>query len=99
MKLIDFKSKNGKKTFGDLFFDEKTDFAEHLIKLRENMLQVEFPNNYILDIGWSNDFEIDGYFIIYLIKHFDWENPVYLGNAYNYYELVEEINIAMELIP
>lgn len=42
-------------------------------ELQEDMLQVIYPNNYILDMGW---YEGAKSFIIYIIKDCDWDTPV-----------------------
>ena len=36
---------------------------------KEDMLQVEYPNCFLLDLGWYQD-------IISVIHNFDWANPV-----------------------
>lgn len=59
------------------------------------MLQVEFPDGYILDVGWKPSFDINGKFYIYLIKDFDWEEAVYSGYARDIDSLVSEVNQAM----
>lgn len=38
---------------------------------KEDMLQVEYPNCFLLDIGWYQD-----RYIISVIHNFDWANPV-----------------------
>lgn len=38
---------------------------------KEDMLQVEYPNCFLLDMGWYQD-----RYIISVIHNFDWENPV-----------------------
>ena len=38
---------------------------------KEDMLQVEYPNGFLLDMGWYQD----GY-IISIIQNFDWMHPV-----------------------
>ena len=37
---------------------------------KEDMLQVEYPNCFLLDMGWYQD-----RYIISVIHNFDWENP------------------------
>lgn len=41
--------------------------------LKEDMFKVQYPDNFILDIGWYDGVNN---FIIYVIKDFDWDNPV-----------------------
>lgn len=38
---------------------------------KEDMLQVEYPNCFLLDMGWYHD-----RYIISVIHNFDWANPV-----------------------
>lgn len=37
---------------------------------KEDMLQVEYPNRFLLDMGWYQD-----KYIISIIQNFDWEHP------------------------
>ena len=41
------------------------------VTLKEDMLQVEYPNCFLLDMGWYQD-----RYIISVIHNFDWANPV-----------------------
>ena len=41
------------------------------ITQKEDMLQVEYPNSFLLDMGWYQD-----RYIISVIHNFDWANPV-----------------------
>lgn len=38
---------------------------------KEDMLQVEYPNCFLLDMGWYQD-----RYIISVVHNFDWANPV-----------------------
>ena len=38
---------------------------------KEDMMQVEYPNCFLLDMGWYQD-----RYIISVIHNFDWANPV-----------------------
>ena len=38
---------------------------------KEDMLQVEYPNGFLLDMGWYQD-----RYIILVIRDFDWAHPV-----------------------
>lgn len=60
---IDFKS--------GIVMHIENDFSNET--LREDMLQVTFPENYILDVGWYGTMKG---FIIFIIKNNDWENPI-----------------------
>ena len=41
------------------------------ITQKEDMLQVEYPNRFLLDMGWYQD-----RYIISIIQNFDWTHPV-----------------------
>lgn len=66
--------------------------------LKEDMLQIEFSDGYLLDVGWRPSFSKNGEFKIVLIKDFNWNEPVYSGSAKNIIELETEIEIAIDNI-
>ncbi|NPC92658.1 hypothetical protein HOO54_10560 [Bacillus sp. WMMC1349] len=41
--------------------------------LKEDMFKVNYPNNYILDIGWYSGVNK---FIVFIIRDGDWEKPI-----------------------
>lgn len=47
---------------------ERLSFGYHA---KEDMLQVEYPNCFLLDMGWYQD-----RYIISIIQNFDWTHPV-----------------------
>lgn len=49
----------------------ETDFSRE--SLREDMLQVNYPKDYLLDVGWYGTSQG---FVISIIKNQDWENPI-----------------------
>lgn len=92
----------GKKTydhpFGNIDFGNgvvthiETDFSQE--NLREDMLQVIYPGDYLLDVGWYGTSR--GY-IISVIRNQDWENPVASARK-GFYELHEAVICAIEMI-
>ncbi|MDF2533933.1 MAG: hypothetical protein K0R18_90 [Bacillales bacterium] len=65
---------NFEVTYNEFNIDRKKPLNEQLDELKEDMLQAEF-GDYIIDIGYSSDFEEDGYFTVSLIKNKDWLDP------------------------
>ncbi|MBP2114950.1 hypothetical protein [Paenibacillus silagei] len=63
----------GKVTYDDFDIDinKPLDFDDD--GLKEDMFKVNYPDNFILDIGWYNGINK---FIIYIIKDFDWDKPI-----------------------
>ena len=62
---------------------------------QEDMLQVEYQNNYILDMGWYEG--IDKY-IIYIVKDFEWSVPVVKYFAKTDDDMIELLKQAVEKI-
>ncbi len=55
--------------------------------IQEDMLQVIFPNKYILDMGWYNTL-----FKIFIIHDNDWVNPVYTYSVDKEDDLIEALS-------
>ena len=59
-------------------FDLKIDvpLEEQVDLLKEDLLQVTYDNNYLIDAGWYPEFDLEGMFDISVIKDNNWSNPV-----------------------
>ncbi|WP_233789039.1 hypothetical protein [Dickeya zeae] len=84
---IDFSIKGGNVIFDDFPIKDGEPLRVYIDDLKEDMLQVEFPKGYILDVGWRPSFEINGKFYAVLIKDYDWGNPIYSESARDLKEL------------
>lgn len=62
--------------------------AAQIASLKEDLLQVEYPDNILLDVGWFPSFDIDGHFKVQVIKEGDWENPLWQKDANDYETLI-----------
>jgi hypothetical protein len=59
------------------FIDPKVSLSDQIDILREDMGWIEYNNGeYVIDYGWKPDFDINGEFIVYLVKDGDWDFPV-----------------------
>lgn len=92
---IDFLGKKGNVVFNDFYLKQSIPLNEQRDELKEDMLQVEYPGGYLLDVGWRPSFDINGKFYICLIKDFDWDIPIYNGSAKDIVSLLFEINQAI----
>ncbi|QYM91704.1 hypothetical protein [Dickeya zeae] len=92
---IDFSIKGGNVTFDDFPIKDGEPLRGYIDDLKEDMLQVEFPKGYILDVGWRPSFEINGKFYAVLIKDYDWGNPIYSESARDLKELKNKIQKAL----
>lgn len=66
--------------------------------LKEDMLQVEFPGGFLLDIGWRPSFNIRGSFFVSLIKDYDWGAPIFSDSASNIEVLKLKVSEAIRLV-
>lgn len=62
---------------------------------QEDMLQVEYKNNYILDMGW---YEGIGKYIIYIVRDFEWGVPVAKYSAESEDNMIKLLKQAIEKI-
>ncbi len=62
-------------------------------ELQEDILQVEYPHNFILDMGWYSD-----KFIIYVIKDYMWDEPIVRYVTKNAEELSDLLSKAVNVI-
>ena len=60
---------------------------------KEDMLQVEYPNCFLLDMGWYQD-----RYIISVIHNFDWANPVQQYETTETNQLPELLTEAVRLV-
>ena len=75
MKKIVFKL--GKIIYDEFHIDFSKPFSEQLDSLTEDLLQIEYENGYLIDLGWYPEFDENGKFTLQLIKNGDWRNPAY----------------------
>lgn len=66
--------------------------------LTEDLLQVEYKNKIILDLGWFPEFNCNGVFLINIIRNYDWNNPIFKKEVYVLSELKNELIKAINLI-
>lgn len=68
---IDFSP--GVIKYNDFDINPKEPFNEDDEGLKEDMFQIEYPFDYVLDIGWYSGIK---QFIIYVIKSCNWDEPI-----------------------
>lgn len=95
---MDFTIKGGIVVFDDFHIDENKPLENFLEDLKEDMLQVEFPGGFLLDIGWRPSFNIRGDFFVSLIKDYDWGAPIFSDSASNIEVLKLKVSEAVRLV-
>ena len=66
----------GKIAYDDFNADPETPLTDQTDLLKEDMFQVMYDDQYIIDVGWYPSFSQDGSFQIVIIKDFNWSEPV-----------------------
>ncbi|MFS1511742.1 hypothetical protein VQL36_04795 [Chengkuizengella sp. SCS-71B] len=87
----DINFKNGNIVYDDFQIDTKLPLEKQADNLKEDMFQVRFLNKYTIDIGWYPCTDINGKFIIYLIKEYNWEEPLYKESCRSIEELKQHL--------
>lgn len=95
MLFKEFNFKSGRITFNNYDISPNDELIAENNNLTEDMLQVEFKNDLVLDVGWYSGIYC---FLVFVIQKRDWENPLLRLEAYSYLELESSLSRAMDLI-
>lgn len=96
--MIDLTFITGKITYDELSSLQDTDLSCQTDLLKEDMLQVEYQDSLILDVGWYPSFNANGYFQIRVLKEYDWDAPLFYSRTTTISLLTKQIIIAQESI-
>lgn len=67
----------GMVVFDDIsFLPEAFDAAHHVDYLKEDLLQIVFPDDLVIDVGWYPSFDEHGRFLLMLVRDSNWDEPV-----------------------
>lgn len=75
MENIDLQS--GKITYNQFNIDFNVSYSRQIEELLEDLIQIEYENGYLIDLGWYPEYNPNGKFIVQVIKNYDWEKPIY----------------------
>ncbi|MDO9343634.1 hypothetical protein [Pseudomonas pergaminensis] len=67
---------HGNITYDELSLLEESAIEDQVHNLKEDMLQVEYPDGFLLDVGWFPSFDAKGHFQIKVVKDYDWDSPI-----------------------
>lgn len=90
--------KNGVIIYNDFYLNDKISLEEQIDFLKEDMLQIQFSKDYLLDIGWYPEFDENGSFKIVIVKNFDWSNLLFKKECKNLVELKKYIDEAVSVL-
>lgn len=95
MLFKEYNFKSVRVNFNNYDISPKDELIEENDNLTEDMLQIEFKNDILLDVGWYLSI---GCFIVFVIQNCDWDKPLLRLEAYSYSELKSSLDRAMDLI-
>ncbi len=56
---------------------QSVSLKEQIDELKEDLAQVVFPNNVLLDVGWYPEFDESGSFVVVVVRGEDWSSPLF----------------------
>ncbi len=96
--MINFNFVNGKILYDEFKIDFTKNFDEQELCLLEDLLQVKYGENYLIDIGWYPEFDRNGTFIINVIKDYKWDSPIVKKECKNELDLLNTISECVDLV-
>ena len=91
LKDILIKSK-GKITYDDItHIDTSKDISKSIEELKEDLLQIEYKDHVLIDLGWHPSFNINGSFQLQIIKNNDWLKPIHKSTSDNWEKLLKNL--------
>ena len=95
---MDFNFQNGNIIYDNFCFDVSKKIECQEDSLVEDLLQVSFPDNLLLDLGWYPEFDITGQFVLQIIRNYDWDIPLYKREFSNLCMVYKELSDALKYI-
>lgn len=65
--------------------------SEQLDVLKEDLLQLEIGEDYLIDVGYYPEFSLDGEFKVFIIRDHDWAEPLRVKSCKTTELLIEYI--------
>ncbi|MFC1894876.1 hypothetical protein ACFLYH_02910 [Candidatus Dependentiae bacterium] len=93
MMLENINFEPGKITYNDFSPEIVSFLIEEDVISEKDLLQVVYPKNFLLDVGWNS-----GVFIISVIKKCDWEHPILEEQCKSLNDLEKGIREFIEVI-
>lgn len=73
--MISLDFLQGKITYDELSMLQDSGIEHQAHNLKEDMLQVEYPDGFLIDVGWYPSFDAKGHFQIKVVKDYEWDYP------------------------
>ncbi|WP_338476889.1 hypothetical protein [Pseudomonas khavaziana] len=96
--MISLDFLKGKITYDELSILQNSGIEHQAHNLKEDMLQVEYPDGFLIDVGWYPSFDAKGHFQIKVIKDYEWDSPTLKLTAQSISTLSELLLLAQDSI-
>ena len=83
--------------FNNLGLDFTRAIDHQIDRLKEDLLQIEFPREILLDLGWYPSVDLEGGFQLRIVKSHNWDEPLYIDDFSNPADLEPKVLSAVEL--
>ena len=87
-----------KEKYIDFDVNKDAPLEKQINLLKEDILQVSYDNDYLIDIGWYPEYELEGSFRVSVIKDYQWNNPILQKSCRDLNSLDEHLNECIKLI-
>lgn len=91
---IDFKG--GNLSYYDFNADPSIPFENQIYDIKEDLAQVVY-GNYLVDVGWSPDCNVNGHFVLRIIKDYDWQTPICIKETRSFSRLKQYFQECIDL--
>lgn len=88
--VVDWKE--GRVSYWSLdTLDLDTPVDAQLDELKEDLAQVEYAGSVLIDVGWYPSFSADGCFVVVVVQHGDWDEPMFKETCAEFSHLTESL--------
>ena len=88
----------GHVTYDELLLDDSRPLSEQLDNLKEDLLQIQFPDGYLVDVGWYPEFAHEGAFTVLVTQDADWSSPAWERHCSSIAELREALTASVRYV-
>lgn len=67
----------GRVVYNDFNLNLNASLESQINSLKEDLFQINYSDEYIIDVGWYPEFDETGSFRICIVKDFDWETAIF----------------------
>lgn len=93
MKSFDYKS--GIILYEDFWLVQSIPLSQQIEHLHEDLFLVKYGENYLMDLGWYPEHDINGSFLLQIIFKEHWDKPILYSRCKTVSELKNIVNNAI----